>query len=219
MDQSKQRQSSIELLRILAAMGVVVLHYNNESMGGALKFATLGSPNNWLLLFLESLFAAAVNIFVLITGYFDIRTNKRDLFKPVKLIVEVMTFSLAFYLATVALGHNDLKLRHIVLSLIPSNWFIILYCVLYLISPFINIALLHLSKAEFDLLLRIFIAVFAIYPTLVDLLEGITGNNFYGLSSIGMYGSQYGYTIINFMMVYLIGAYIRERNIKKIGFS
>lgn len=31
-----ERQSNIELLRILTMCGVVVLHYNNENMGGTL---------------------------------------------------------------------------------------------------------------------------------------------------------------------------------------
>lgn len=34
MNQTQQRNSSIELLRIFAAMAVVVLHYNNNSIGG-----------------------------------------------------------------------------------------------------------------------------------------------------------------------------------------
>lgn len=32
----KDRQSNIELLRILAIMGVIVLHYNNPIIGGGL---------------------------------------------------------------------------------------------------------------------------------------------------------------------------------------
>jgi len=34
---SKERQSNIELLRILASMGVIVLHYNNPLIGGVLR--------------------------------------------------------------------------------------------------------------------------------------------------------------------------------------
>lgn len=30
----RERQSNIELLRVLAIMGVIVLHYNNPVMGG-----------------------------------------------------------------------------------------------------------------------------------------------------------------------------------------
>ena len=31
----KDRQSNIELLRILSIIGVIILHYNNKSIGGA----------------------------------------------------------------------------------------------------------------------------------------------------------------------------------------
>ena len=33
IDTKKERQSNIELLRILAIMGVIVLHYNNLKVG------------------------------------------------------------------------------------------------------------------------------------------------------------------------------------------
>lgn len=31
---NNKRDSSIELLRIIAMIGVIILHYNNENMGG-----------------------------------------------------------------------------------------------------------------------------------------------------------------------------------------
>ncbi len=38
MAEKKIRQSNIELLRMLAAIGVVFLHYNNPVIGGGLLF-------------------------------------------------------------------------------------------------------------------------------------------------------------------------------------
>lgn len=49
--------------------------------------------------------------------------------------------------------------------------------------------------------------LFLVYPMLVDLLKEISGNSFNGLSTIGAFGSQQGYTIVNFVVMYLIGAY------------
>lgn len=34
MDKRRDRESNIELLRILAMFGVIILHYNNPSIGG-----------------------------------------------------------------------------------------------------------------------------------------------------------------------------------------
>ena len=50
----------------------------------------------------------------------------------------------------------------------------------------------------------------------VDILGKISGNEILGLSSLGMYGSQRGYTIINFILCYIIGAEINNIDIKKI---
>ena len=46
-----ERNSSIELLRIIAIMGVVILHYNNSGMGGAFYYVTEGSLNQYYLFF------------------------------------------------------------------------------------------------------------------------------------------------------------------------
>lgn len=39
-----ERESNIELLRILSMLGVIVLHYNNKSIGGV-QFVTMGGVN------------------------------------------------------------------------------------------------------------------------------------------------------------------------------
>ena len=50
MKEKTKRNSSIELLRIISMIGVVILHYNNASMGGALGMVLDGSPNQYLSL-------------------------------------------------------------------------------------------------------------------------------------------------------------------------
>ena len=44
----------------------------------------------------------------------------------------------------------------------------------------------------------------------VVLLKEVTGNEYNGLSTIGMYGSQYGYSIVNFVLMYVLGAMLQE---------
>ena len=191
------RQSGIELLRIVATIGVIVLHYNNPMIGGGLKYSK--GANNILLYILESLCVCAVNLFVIINGYFDINHNKRDLIKPLHLILQVIVFNEMHYFAKcLQVGH--FSVIKFINNFIPTNWFVIIYCALYVCSPFINIVIKNLSKQHYKLLIKILIVTFSIYPTLVDLLEEILQRNFYGLSTVGMYGSQYGYTIINFIM-------------------
>ena len=46
-------------------------------------------------------------------------------------------------------------------------------------------------------------------PLYVDVLGELTHKQYVGLSSVGMYGSQWGYSIVNFSLMYIIGAYLR----------
>ena len=60
---------------------------------------------------------------------------------------------------------------------------------------------------------------FSVYAICADILGDINGDTIIGLSSIGMYGSQNGYTIVNFALMYIVGAFIRlnEEELLKIS--
>lgn len=208
----KERQSNIELLRILAIGGVIILHYNNPSGGGGISYAAEGSLNFYTLYLLESLFVCAVDLFMLISGYFMCGSKKRSLWKPIELIVQVIVFREAIYLGKAALGFASFSVKSAVGALIPANYFVILYCVVYMLSPYINVMLDKLSEKSFRTLVIILVCLFSVYPTVVDVLGEIRGDQFIGLSSIGMYGSQWGYSIVNFLLMYLLGAYLKKGN-------
>ena len=78
-------------------IGVVILHYNNASMGGALGMVLDGSPNQYYLYLIESLFVCAVNVFVMISAYFLACNQNRKLIKILELFVQVIVFNLVFY--------------------------------------------------------------------------------------------------------------------------
>lgn len=211
-----QRQSNIELLRILTMLGVIILHYNNPSIGGGIRYAS--GLNLQILYFLESVFICAVNLFVLITGYFMIKTNKRNLMKPLELIIQVIVFNWGFYFLRIVLAKEVFSFHQLIEKTIPVNWFVILYVAVYFISPFINLLMEKLNENQMlDKFVLIIFLLFSVYPTLVDLFQEIKGYEYNGLSSIGAYGSQYGYSIVNFVLMYIIGAWIRikEKTNKK----
>lgn len=95
------RQSNIELLRILAVMGVIVLHYNNRSMGGGFLFTQSLPINHFILKVIESVNISAVDLFMLISGYFLITSDKRNILKPIQLFFQVIIFSVGGYLGLV----------------------------------------------------------------------------------------------------------------------
>lgn len=71
-----ERESNIELLKILAVMGVILLHCISP-LDGAMAAAQYGSINYYILFAMESLAICAVNLFMLISGYFLSCSRKR----------------------------------------------------------------------------------------------------------------------------------------------
>ena len=204
MDKSK-RQSNIELLRILSMLGVIILHYNNKTMGGGLQYVTDNSVNYYILMVLESLCICAVDLFMLISGYFSCRGKRSTLNKPFALIAQVVIFSFAWNLFTGAVK-GTLTIKSLISSLVPANYFVVLYITVYLLSPYLNLLYERITK---NFVVLIF-ALFSVYPTIVEVFSQITGGDWLGLSTIGMYGSQWGYQIVNFIMMYFVGMYIRK---------
>lgn len=209
---SKKRDSSIELLRIIAAMAVVILHYNNNGIGGGFNLVLPGSINSAYMFFVENLFVCAVDLFVLVSAYFLSATNKRKFVKVIELLLQVVIFRLLFYFSGVILG-SPFSFRELIVALLPSNYFVILYLVLYAISPYINVALRAINKIQRKKLIITFFLVFSVFAFGVDVIETVGRGKTGGLSPIGMQGSQYGYTIVNFVLMYIIGAWIRYEDV------
>lgn len=196
----QERQSNIELLRILLMLGVIVLHYNGV---GGLQNAR--GINYFVLMVFESLFICAVDLFMLISGYFSCRSSKIVVQKPVRLILQVIIISAAFYIVT-SVFKKSFSIKSFAGSLVPANYFVILYVTVYFLSPYLNIIYEKMNTK----LIAILMILFAVYPTMVEFSEQLTKKTLNGLSSIGLDGSQAGYTIVNFILMYLVGMYIRK---------
>ena len=203
------RESGIELLRILSMMGVVLLHYNNRTMGQALALVQEGTINQYIVYFIENLCVCGVNIYILISGYYMCKTQKRSASKVIELFLQVILFKIAFYFMSVYMGMSIFSLRDLFINAIPNNYYLILYCALFIISPYINLILNELSKRQLRNLTVCLFVLFSVWTIVFDVLQNWYGISSFGLSTIGMYGSQEGYTIVNFIVVYVIGAYIR----------
>lgn len=156
------RDSNIELARILAIIGVIILHYNNPEIGGAFNYADKGSYNYYILYFLESISICAVNLFVLISGFFMYKTKSRNLMKPFQLLSQVIIFSGGIYLLKVLLGKAIFSPVSFVKALIPNNYFVILYIVLYFISPYLNIVFENLTEKKMREMVVILFLIFSI---------------------------------------------------------
>lgn len=158
--------------------------------GGGYLFAS--GINKLVLYYVESVFICAVDLFMLITGYFMCANNIRCMKKPVELIFQVIFFSAGSYIARVLLGQSDFSIVHFLGKFVPSNYFVVLYIVTFIVSPAINVLLYNLSYKAANCMLIVFMILFSVWPTMVDILSEITSKEWIGLSSIGAYGSQWG---------------------------
>lgn len=210
------RNSSVELLRILYAIGIIVLHYNNASLGGALQYVETGSLNEKWLYFSESVFIMAVNVFILISGYYSINIPKGNTKKIFGLLVQTGIFIEFFYLTDVLCSERNLTFRGVLLHLLPNNYFVILFCVLSLLAPYLNIYLKQMNRSRDRLksFMILFFVLFSIEPFCVDYFDKITTTSLAMLSSVSASGSQSGYSIVNFCMLYSMGASLRLLDIR-----
>ena len=221
MSERTERQSNIELLRVFAALGVVLLHYNNSSIGTGFANALGLSANQFVLVFFESIFICTVNLFVLISGYFMKGSSKADLLKPVKLLSMYVVFELIAYLIKELPKGEPFSISTFADYFSPSYWFIFVYIALYILSPYLNLLWSHLDRKKQKQLLIILITLFSVYPIAWEIITYASKSTVWGadsvssfglmqgISTIGLFGSGAGYTITNFILMYLIGCYLK----------
>ncbi len=204
---NNERMAQLDVLRIALSLFVIVLHFNNESFGGALRFAE-GHAREFTLL-TEALTIPAVNLFIMLSGYFLIEKQSRYLVKPFHLFFITMGYGGLIGLVKMLLS-KSFSLRALVHCVLPTRYFLWLYCTLYLLSPWINVVLQKITKQQYKLLLLLMFVLFSAWPTIVDIFCGIRGTVINGVSTVSLTNNGAGYTLVNFVFMYVIGGYIRK---------
>ena len=183
----KERNSSIEMLRILSMLGIVIMHTNGAVMehGSGTGFAWTQIENG--------IFNAGVSIFVLISGYFGIR---RSIQKLIELESTVILY--AVLSALVGCYFGKATILSIIKAFIPVStncyWFISCYILLMIFSPYINRAIDSMSELQHRQLLLLMSAVFLVAPTVI----------YYSVLGGG------GKNVINMLLLYFLGSYIKK---------
>lgn len=193
----KRRESKFELLRILSMCGIIVVHYINSEIGGAVQQAVF--PNfSWLYVhFVSGFCMPLVNCFVLISGFFLINRKVFSLRKSADLLCITMFYGAVSYFISLAAQNNEWNLKDFIYSVIPfwkgARWFVETYIILILFAPFLNKMLCSLNKKSYQILLTIQISIFSVWYS-------------FGLSAPLL---DDGYGIINFVTLYMIGSYLK----------
>ena len=186
-----KRNSNIELLRIISMIMIVLHHY---TVHNGVNNIELPFGINKFLLETSALGNIGVIIFILITGYYCINSEKPfKLKRLVSLIFQTFFYSAIIYLVFVAIGAEEFSRTGLVHNFMPvlfsGYWFITTYVVLYIFTPFLNTCLKNLSRKKHLQLIMIMTVLFAILP------------NFLGLNAFLS-------PIMEFFLFYSIGAYL-----------
>ncbi|MBE6317643.1 MAG: hypothetical protein E7081_01555 [Bacteroidales bacterium] len=195
-----QRQSNIELLRIVSMLLILVVHIDGASLGLPQPMGDIASmmARDWWRLVVESISIIGVNCFVLISGYFGIRSSWKG-------FLRFTTYCLFYSVAICALAgvfvaltgkfadkwSIDMMIESVMIYTHNDLWFVPAYLGLYLLAPFLNKSIESMTFKQYSISLGAFM--------LFNLYAGwFWGGNF----------NPTGYTILQLVMMYLIGRYI-----------
>lgn len=193
----RERMSNFELLRIVSMLGIVAIHYMAKDFGGMSGQSSFPEFSWYFSQLIYSFAYPLVNCFVLISGYFLINKKNFGIRKVIDLIIITAFYGIIGYIIGVYCGVTTLSLTGVFYSVFPffasRRWFVETYIILVLLAPFINKAVRKIDQRSFQILLVIQVAIFSLWYSI-------------GLSSPVL---DDGYGIINFITLYLLGAYYR----------
>ena len=218
MNKSVKRKTGIELLRIFAILSIIILHYLNAGIGGGMNYihGTMGVLISRTLLALSF---CAVNLFMMISGFFLSTNGNRYFSKVVVLLFEAAFFRAIIYILYSVLKQENVTVSGILSAVFSFGYFIVFYSIIYLVSPLIIIGLDRLDKANSKKTISILFVLFSIIPALAAVLRSyrIFDSDWMGISTITREGNFEGYTIVQFFLCYVIGWYIRHWKTEKVN--
>ena len=198
MNINKQRDSNIELFRLILMAMIVVQHFISHGLnvaGSLLKTTTsiLNEAQTNFAFGILGFMLVAVNSFILISGYYSIKLTAGRIFK---LYAFCAFFSLLTYLLQVFLLHTEvlsiekLFTRTFLVFSRTNIWFIRDYIYLMLLSPILNKV-----DGNKNLILAMISLIF------INVWAGFI---------MGVKEVINGYNLPNFLLLYIIGRYLHN---------
>jgi len=202
------RESNIELMRIIFTIGVYVLHYNIGTLGGGMDYAQ--GFNRVLLYGLEAFFICAVDLFMLISGYYMAGRYRVNPWKYVRLLLMVAVFKALTCVLDQTLGLAQYSAGSFLKAIVPADVFINLYIATGLLAPFICYLADRISQRSFTILLAVCIVLIHVIPTVGHILTDVFQMELPLIYTVTMDGSASGYSLVNYVLMFVIGLWLRK---------
>ena len=170
MEKSKKRNSSFELLRIIAMLMIVANHY--RTYGRYFDSTADIGLNTFFLNVFEMFGSPACSLFALITGYFMINVNTKEKYyrRIIPTVLELYFYQFVIFGMVAISGINDIGFMNILELLFPfmhGNWYVAYYIILFFLIPFINPFLKNMEKSTYKKLLFTVIVIYSVLPTIM----------------------------------------------------
>lgn len=190
----KQRNSNIELLRIISIILIVVSHYCVHGIGRTTA-AHMSFGLNKIILNTLMVGNLGTILFVLISGYYLINSKEVKLKKLFKLLFQIIFYSIVIYGVLVLLDLKTLKIKTLIENMFPITfkmyWFATAYIIIYIFHPFINKLLNNLTRKEHINFIGLLFLIFSVFHFIAK-------------------KDYYGNALTQFLMFYSIGAYLSK---------
>jgi len=197
LENKKERNSSLELLRIIAMLLIIAHHY---VVHGGFSFDFSNNAVSVAYLKIISMFGkSACSIFALITGYFmiSIDTKKGFYRKIIPLLFKMLFCSLIVFFVVYIFG-GECGVKDLIRTLMPlffgNNWYVKTYVAFYFFIPFINQYLLSIDKKRYQQLLILIMCIYLIANTIsLNQFDVLGGAGFmFVMYVFGSYYKLYG---------------------------
>ena len=198
---TKSRMANLELLRCIAMLMVVVLHFLGK---GELVPELTGEKIDavgYVALVLKAFCIVAVNVYMLISGYFLCMSS----FKPSRLLqlwLQVWSYSVVVGLIgafTGALPAEQVDTHYVLTLLFPVSmghyWFMTAYLFLYLLLPLLGMGVRRMTKGQLQLTMVLLWLVFSVTKTLLP---------------VRLEEDAQGYDCLWYICLFVTAAYIRR---------
>lgn len=152
---------NIELLRIVLMVMIISHHLLVHGRGLSALYTNSYVLNDHFKsdALINSFIKMPVNCFIFISGFYGIKFRIKTI---LNLLIQTTFYSILFFILFDYFNHA-LTIKSVARSLFPiirmQWWFISTYMFLYLLSPFLNLARVHLTKFQFLYTLAILIFV------------------------------------------------------------
>lgn len=196
------RMANLELLRCIAMMMVIVLHYLDKGgMLSALDAEKVGGMElaAWLL---ESFCIVSVNVYMFISGYFMCSSSFK-LSRLLQLWLQVLFYSIVIgmlgglpQLNGKSFYDDTYTMLIIFFPILKGHyWFMTAYVFLYLMLPFVGMALRQMTKQQMRLAVGLLLFVFCGIKSVLPIPVEMTGH---------------GYDCLWYLCVFVSAAYMRR---------